>query len=300
LAVAALLLLMPVPTLGRAGRALLDLVHVPLFALLSALAYTLFVGNQTRHRGLVAVVIWLVLTALGVAAEWLQTHVGRSASAQDAFANAAGAAAGLLWVIGLRSQQRARRVAMNVGVVALILAAYTYPLLVLLDVYLAHRSFPVLASFEQPLELSRWKPLNAKLQRSRKYATDGSWSLRMDWRVAKYPAAALSLPARDWTPYEELVFDIVWEASDPVATTRTLSVIVKVQDQRHNHQHEDRYHQQFTLRPGQLEEVRVPLMRVAYAPQDRLMDMSRIDKVELFTVRPQTRLTLYLDNMRLE
>ncbi|MDH3719375.1 MAG: VanZ family protein [Planctomycetota bacterium] len=300
LALATLLLLMPVPTLGRAGCALLDLVHVPLFALLSALAYTLFVGNQTRHRWLFTVVIWCFLASFGIVAEWLQAHVGRSASAHDAFANAAGAAAGLFWVIGRRSPHPARRVAMNVGVVGLILAAFTYPLLVLLDVYLVHRSFPVLASFEQPLELWRWTPLNAKLQRSPKYATNGSWSLRIDWHVAKYPAAALSLPARDWTPYEELVFDIVWDASDSVATTETLLVIVKVQDEQHNDEYQDRFHQQVTLRPGQPAEVRVPLMRVAYAPQDRVMDMSRIDKVELFTVRPQTRLTLYLDNMRLE
>jgi hypothetical protein len=122
----------------------------------------------------------------------------------------------------------------------------------------------------------------------------------MDLHVAKYPAAALSLPARDWTPYDELVFDIVWDAPDSVATTETLPVIVKVQDQWHNDEYQDRFHQQITLRPGQLEEVRVPLMRVASAPRDRVMDMSRIDKVELFTIRPQNRLTLYLDNMRLE
>jgi VanZ family protein len=300
LALAALLLLIPVPTLGRATCALLDLVHVPLFALLSAFAYTLFIGHHTRKGWLVAAAIWIVLAAFGVAAEFLQARVGRTASAQDAFADAAGAAVGLLWVIGRHSPHRSRRVGMKIAIVALILSAFTCPLLVLYDVHLARRSFPVLASFEQPLELWRWTPLSAKLQRSTKYATAGSWSLRMDWNIAQYPAASLDLPAKDWLPYDELVFDIMWDASDAVAPTDTLPVIVKIQDQQHNQEYEDRFHEQISLRPGQSQEVRIPLMLVASAPRDRLMDMSRIDKLELFTVRPQNRLTLYLDNMRLE
>ncbi|NIL96832.1 MAG: hypothetical protein GTO53_05025 [Planctomycetales bacterium] len=301
LALASVLLLMPVPVFGRAGRALLDLIHAPMFALLSAFAYILFVGNKAPRRWRSAVAIWLVLATLGVAAELLQGRVGRNASVQDAFANVMGAAIGLVWVAGRECPHSSQRLLTKGAAVGLLLAAYAYPLLILWDVYLAYRSFPLLASFEQPIEPDRWTPLNAKLSRSQKYASDGSWSLQIDCEIAKYSSAVLTVPARDWSPYHELVFDLFWDPPGSIPTRDLiLPVIVKVQDQHHNHHKEDRFQRRVKLPAGQSYEVRIPLSQVASAPRDRVMDLGRIKKVEIFTVQPQKRWTLYLDNMRLE
>ncbi len=301
LALTAVLLLIPVPVLGRAGNALLDMIHAPLFAVLGAFAYALFVREPSRHRWLAVLAIGLVLATLGVAAELLQARVGRNASLQDAFSNVVGTVAGLLWISGRHNPHAGRRGATRIAVAGLILAAYTHPLLTLMDVSLAHRNFPQLSSFEQPLELSRWKPWHARLSRSRQHATDGEWSLRIDGDVTKYSAATLFVPPRDWSPYTQLVLDIA-RAGPPTAASAgdVLRVFVKVQDQQHNDRSEDRFQQLVELRPGQAGEIRIPLLAIASAPRDRVMDLSRIDKLEIFTVRAPHRWTLYLDNLRLE
>ncbi|MGB6043669.1 MAG: VanZ family protein [Pirellulales bacterium] len=299
LALAAVLLAIPMPKLGRASQAFGDFFHAPLFALLAA-----FILYQMRERGasylwLKAFGVWLFLGTLGVASELAQSHIGRTGNVHDMSADAAGAAAGLLCVMFWSHPRPSYRRGAAVVIVALILASYVFPVILLVDVYLAYRDMPVLASLENSTETMRWSPANAQLSRSQQYATEGQWSLKADLNVAEYSGATLNITDHDWTDFDQLVMDLMWVDPTVEADDR-LRVVIKVQDVPHTGEHNDRFHQLVNLAPGQQQEIRIALADVAYAPQDRLMDMSRIKFVQIFTNRPKRPLTLYVDNMRLE
>ncbi len=96
----------------------------------------------------------------------------------------------------------------------------------------------------------------------------------------------------DWTAYRELAFDVTLEFPEQ------LSLIVKIHDQAHNLETDDRYHYFANLTPG-LHHIRIPLRDVQHAPRGRLMDLSRMQMLQFFTVRLEKPARLYLDNIRL-
>lgn len=164
--------------------------------------------------------------------------------------------------------------------------------MVLTDACLQRLAMPQVASFEHPLELSRWTARECRVRRVRGHATHGSWALRLDMQPGVYPGIGTRYPLPDWSRYEELVFDIELDEGPP------LDIIVKIEDEQHNHEHYDRFHRRVRLLPGR-RRVRVALSGVVAAPRGREMDLRCISFLQFFTVHLDSPRTLYLDNIRL-
>ena len=163
-------------------------------------------GSPLR-LGLVA---WAMAVALGVAIEILQGLTGRSASWHDVLADAAGAGAFLIWESTPRAASRAVRIGLYSAAAILVAVPSAPPLLVLTDVAMQVRDGPRLASFESPLELSRWEFQDSRPSRSTSHATEGRWSLRVDMGRGDYPGATLEWPVRDWTGYHVWNSILTW------------------------------------------------------------------------------------------
>jgi VanZ family protein len=298
LLLAVLGLLMPMPELGRGGTAAANLLHAPCFAILAAIVFVLLRSRFEQHRGRLLVGCWVALVAFGVITEIAQHWFGRRASYSDLVANIAGVTAGLLIVSASTRSARIVR-----GAVALLLIGIVslVPGLTLVDVAIAQRQFPQLASFEQPLEIWRWQAQHAKMKRTDEYAIDGDWSMQVELLPGRYPGVYLDLTSSDWSKYDTLVLDIAWiqkhlhSASD----FERFGVIVKIEDAAHDGEYYDRFHETAQLSPG-TNEIRIPLRDVAAAPRDRAMDMTIIRALQVFTIELEHPETLYIDNIRLE
>jgi hypothetical protein len=164
---------------------------------------------------------------------------------------------------------------------------------VLYDSMRQRRQLPVIASFEDRLEMTRWNPHDASLTRERDRATDGQWALRVDIEAEKYPGAALKWPAPDWSAYSKLVFDAACEEG------RELELTVKVEDARHNNQPEDRF-QRRVLLSASMTRFEIPLAEIAALPSGRPMDLSRVALLQFYARKPTAPRTFYVDNIRLE
>lgn len=290
---AIVLLLVPLPRLGRAGEALTNLLHAPLFAGLT-LVFLATCSRLEFSRATAAIAAVVAALLLGGITEFAQTLVERQAEWLDMAANACGIAAALFWFESRRSSRRAARAAGILLALTLLIVPGWRPAEVLLDAAVQPRELPLLATFETNHEMTRWAGYEAKIRRTREYATQGDWSLRVDLEPGQYPSAAMRWPIPDWSAYDCLSFDIAAAAGSP-----PLDVIVKVQDALHDGDYKDRFHQTVQLQPGQQQHVEVDLSDVAAAPATRLLDLRRVSLLQFFVVRPGADSKFYLDNIRL-
>ncbi len=237
----------------------MDLCHAPLFALLAGMFFGTVRSRPTQKPVWVwGLGIWGGLSAFGLFAEWLQNFVGRHPSWHDAIANSLGAAAGVLsmWPDAARRRGRLFR-----GIaVLLLLFAWATPFWILADAAYQAWQMPVLASFEWPGELSRWAVQDCQLQRVKKHQTAGDWALQVDLKAGIYPGLEMPEVPPGWTGYRELAFDVTLESP------QSLSLIVKIYDEAHNLETEDRFHYRAELTAG-LNRIRIPLSEVQHAPE---------------------------------
>ncbi len=196
LAALACLLLVPLPNGYRAiwFGDLSDMVHVPLFAIITFLLVRFCWPNWR----LTVVVIAFLLAA---GAEVVQPLFGRSASWRDLAYDTVGIAIAMVtlqrqWPLPWRS--------------ALVAALLMWPLAhvgpVLLDGYRAWRSFPVLADFDGPFCDRRWLRKRVRLQPAGGVAV-------VEFEAAPEQGAGMILlpVVRNWTGYQRLVIDFSFE-----------------------------------------------------------------------------------------
>jgi hypothetical protein len=285
-------LLMPMPITDRALGSLLDSAHGPAFAVLAFLVVRVLTGWPWSGPRRAPWVTCLAIITLGVATEAAQFCVGREFSLKDIATDSLGVVAGTLWAVASsRSLEQPRR-AMRIWAVALLALAMTFLPLNLVDTAMQRRAFPVLGSFEHPLERLRWQSWWASLRRSPEHATDGRWSLRVGLRPGEYPGIGTANPIADWSAYRELVFDVA------VVGNRPLDCDVIIEDRPSRHAKEDRFERRVRLEPGQ-QRIVLPLADVVRGPRDRRLDLTRISRFLLVTGDIQEPRTLFLDNLRL-
>jgi len=285
------LLLVPLPRMGRAGIAVQDLGHVPIGAALALLAYVLLRGRG-RRAAPVAAALALALAVLVLAAvEVVQPLTHRTRSLADLEAGALGAAGALAIVATWPRAPLVRVAGLLAGVVLMGLGARPAAT-TLYDVWRQRRDAPMLASFEDDLELSRWWFGDAVGTRTGAHATAGLYSLRVDLHPARWPGATMGWPLADWRGYRALALDLYVDGTEP------LDLVLKVSDAEHDGRYEDRFHETLHLEPG-AHRVRVPLERIEAAPAGRRMDLGRIAGVQLFVDGLDRPRTFYLDALRL-
>ena len=287
------LALMPLPKGTREVGALFDMAHAPAFGLLALIAWIGIRPRSSRWPCGTAVLAWVGVILFGGTIEFIQGLTGRSPSWHDFLANGFGSGAALIWISIPESASRRVRLARLAAVAILFTIPSVPPILILTDSAIQRRERPILASFEQPLELSRWEFQGCRATRSRDHASDGAWCLRLALDHATYPAATLVWPLHDWSNYTALEFDTYLEPGPPV------DLVVKIEDQEHDGRYADRFHRSLHLVPGP-HHTRIALSDVERAPQGRKLDLTRVRRLQFFAVRLPATVTMSLDNIRLE
>ncbi len=288
-----LLLLVPIPPVGKVMNSIGDMLHAPLFAILAYTSFHLLRKHRAPSLLFTAVICLVVVSVFAALTECLQLFTGRTPSGQDLFTDICGVAVGVLVAVAVATPRRRIRLALCLAAVALFTIAVSKPVAVLIDVARQRSEMPVLGSFERAGEDFRWAAKESSVLRDPTHVTSGSWSLRVDLRPGIYPGISLPLLPPDWSGFDSLLAD-VW-----LAGAESLRIVVKVTDRAHNNEHEDRFQRAVVLSPG-ANTIRIALAEVAAAPRNRQLDMQRVATLSFFTVRLKTPRTLYLDNVRLQ
>lgn len=300
-----LVLVFPFPVDGRLWNHLFDLAHAPAFCFL-LLAVTGFVDpgsiglsrrlsvlREVRSGELMVLAGGCLL--LGCVGEMLQAFAGRSPGVGDLLANTAGVISGVCWISSRRVSGR-RRWLLSAIALIILLAAVVRPIAGIRGALLQRADFPLLASFERSIDLGAWAESHSSMQRTTEWASDGSWSLRVDLFPGRYSGVNMTWPLRDWRGYDQLRWDLQNPGNTP------LRLVVKIFDRPHRlagFDPSDRFESIVEIPPGGRHELVIDLDEVAQAPESRPMDLRKVNGVELFAIDLASHRTLFLDNMRL-
>jgi hypothetical protein len=238
-----------------------------------------------------------VLLGLGSLCEVLQQFVGRSASLSDMLANCCGLIAGMFWCLGRLASNRRRRIAASLMTGCLLLIPSWSPAFELLECRKQNLEFPLLASFERPRELNAWQGHEATVTQSTAWHSDGSASMQVHGLAGtKHPGAKFLGLISDWHQFGTLELDVFNPGDEP------LSLRISIFDRHHYHSGydpKDRFGKAVELPVGQATHIRIELADIKHAPANRLMDLSQLECVNLFVVRPETEFVFMVDNVRL-
>ncbi len=266
----------------RSAIAFHDFGHVLAFGFVTVLLWygVPFRGRQSlgRRMGGVAAVV-LAAIALGVLVEILQWVTGGNGDVDDAIRDAAGTLAAALLILALTTTRWGpSRVVLSLASAIVVLTAAYPALAAFSDESVARAQFPVLASFERQIELSRFDLRRAEHVELSSTEDDRGVTvpaMRLDLPVGRYPGFALRYFPRDWRGYAALSLLMVNRAPTP------LTVGIRIDDARHNNERTDRYDGSFTLVPGP-NRIEIPLSAVVSAPRGRLLDIAQIRTVRIF------------------
>ena len=303
----AIVLLFPFPLSARHWGELFNLAHAPAFFLAFLLVAGLFdpscIGFPKSLQRILPlgtgrlIVLVSVLLVLGATCEVLQGFVERSPSVSDVVANGCGLVAGLFWCLSRQRIARAGRMGLSMVVAGLLSAASWSPTLELYDCYLQHQDFPLLASFERPRELHAWNPHEAIIDQSTTWSTQGSASMRVQGCAGtRYPGANLQGPIGNLDESIALEMDVINPGEKP------LTLRISIADKLHaasGHAATDRFGTSVELPSEKQVHIRIELADVQNAPASRRMDMTRIESLNLFVVRPEADVVFMVDNVRL-
>ena len=155
-------LVFPFPMKGRLWANLFDLAHAPVFFVALLCFVGMFdpsaVGMPAKYKTVVpmtfrrVLLVAGVLMTVGILCEYLQKFAARSPSFGDVLANSSGILAAVFWIWSRRLQGVVRNLVV-LAAMSVLIAVSVPTVFQLWDCAQQIRSFPVIGSFERPLEL---------------------------------------------------------------------------------------------------------------------------------------------------
>ena len=267
---------------------------------------------------------FLLMTAFcfifGVSIELIQPFFGRSRELEDVFLNYVG----MLLSIILFSHHY---IHWRYKLLYFCLLGYLLSpsALCVYDEIKAKAEFPVLASFEQDVALTRWKadqPLSLAIPKQLNMQQNKQLShlpsainkmMKVTFVPREYSGVALRYFEGDWQDYKELVIgfynpNTATEAeiteSDKVGRTKleTLPVTLLITDGHYDKSkpnYKDRYEKKLHIEPG-FSEISIPLNTIRDGVQLRKMDLSKMAGVDFYMYELNGPINLYIDQLYLQ
>lgn len=272
-----------------------DAGHLVLFALLS---YSYFNLNSKINHSILYKIVFTTLFSLliGTAIELVQLLLHREFSKGDIINDLLGAYIGLLGLLIFNKEHSQKLKASAIILVIFCLAIGLRNMEKhLLDEFNMRQQFPMLASFETDLEMSRWENNLTVLSRSRDFIKTGSHSLKVSFLPGRYPNISLEHFKNDWSGYRAINYSIY----NPSQITQSFAM--KVYDKIHTRRgrdYNDRFNHPISIAPG-WNTFTIPLKDIISAPKSRSMNIRQIKGFSLFTDRLEKPSTIYIENIHL-
>ncbi|MEW8093999.1 MAG: VanZ family protein [Candidatus Thiodiazotropha endolucinida] len=275
---AVILLGTSLPGENRLMYSLQDSGHFLIFTLLTLAAVWPFRNMSYR---MIWPVMFLVLM-FGVLMEAVQSFIGREPSLYDLLMDMLGIAAGAILYTGFvrHSFPPYRAVAI---VIALSLIALSQPLYWFIVYQVRADHFPRLVEMDNYFSRALIEGSGGGDVRHVDLPVDWLLPTELDidscvhvsLREGRWPGMDMQEPAADWRGYDHLELQIYSDQLDELPLT------LRIHDQSHNRQFEDRYNRKLLIQPG-YNHFLLPLPEVKEAPRTRMMNMAAISDVMIF------------------
>ncbi len=232
---------------------------------------------------------------VGATTELLQTGLNREASWSDLASDLLGSLIAVVFLSPARHNLRRQwRLILQLPILAAAIWSLSPFGIAVVDDIISSQQFPLLSGFETPLETTRWGGRVSKETDPMQVKT-GTASMRVDLSTQRYSGTGLKHFPRDWSAYQQLQLQLYNPAKEE------LKIHLRIHDFDH-HKFKNAYRDRFStsvILPSGWTTLTIPLAKVAAAPRDRRMDMTRIAGFGLFVVRLPEPRTIFIDEVRL-
>jgi len=270
---------------------LLDLGHVVFFTVLTYVALKRLQLTKTYQQLLFALLLSFLL---GGAIELAQAFLNRYAEWLDLRKDMAGGLSGFLFYQWRNTALTQKRQWLAVLCwLPIVLESQSF-ILSLYDQYKIHQQVPVLADFENAYEIHRWKT-SRPYAISTEHSIQGEHSLKILLSKERPSGVEYAEFYRDWSTYSEFQLSLYNPQEN------TLAVTIKITDVEHDQgsqPYSDRFNYHITLKQG-WNKITIPLSAISSAPKNRLLDLSSISRLQIFSGQLKQPRLLYIDAIQL-
>jgi hypothetical protein len=157
--------------------------------------------------------------------------------------------------------------------------------------------FPLLADFENPLQLGSWQSETSADEAPARFALapasalDGSNSLRISFAAGSWGSVCFSASDRDWSAYRALEFEIR-------AAVIPFALHLRIDDDGDVEQFDSRFNIVSPLRPDWMRSE-IPIEQIAEGSGGRRLNLHAIRRICFFAGAEQNQQQAYLDNLKL-
>ena len=279
---------------SRSFKNLWNLGHILFFSLLPLLIFSTSKISMSYPKQFLFIMVLSLL--LGTLIEILQTGLdGRIPDMGDILRNIIGALVGLFFLLPSRKNLPPKRlVAIQLLVILLVLLQIAPVVSAFWDEMLANRQFPLLSGFETSFEIDRWTG-GAPFEVGKEVKKSGVAAMKVMLNTDTYSGVALKYFPGDWEGYRIIQFSVFNPDSDELKLT------CRIHDWQHtqgSQVYTDRFNRSFSISQG-WHTITMPLEQVKEAPQNRRMDMQRIQGMGIFATRLPFPRTIYIDDVRI-
>lgn len=286
------------PVTGLWAETFFNSLHVPVFGVVAAGLYIATASQKNWTDVKRIVVVCIAVLVLSVISEAAQIPGPRDASVRDLVSDWLGAVAAIALIRAYNINQirnRRHKICAAMFGTTILLIALSSLIGVSAAYVERHYQFPILVSFDGRFSEYFRRPQNSTLKiiEHRIYAEsigqvtlgDGAW-----------PGIVFHDIQPDWSAHSVLIFEFGLDSDS------TLDIHIRVHDLIHSRGDQppgDRFNRTIALRPGR-QSVKIPLQEIRNAPENREMDLSRIDGIAVFCSRNDTGRTFDLVEIRLQ
>lgn len=270
---------------------LLDLGHVVFFAVLSYIALSQLRFTKTYQQLLFAL---LLSFFLGGAIELTQALLNRYAEWIDLRKDVVGGLSGFLFYQWRNAALTQKRQWLAVLCWLPIVLESQSLALSLYDQYKIYQQAPMLADFENAYEIHRWQTSRPH-SISTEHSIQGKHSLKILLSEERPSGVEYAEFYRDWSNYSEFQLSLYNPQKDKLAVT------IKITDVEHDQgsqPYSDRFNYHIALKQG-WNKITIPLSAISNAPKTRMLDLSTISRLQIFSGQLKQPRLLYIDAIQL-
>ena len=268
--------------------------HIALFAAIFWLIFSKwnFFAERSIHWTLLTSILPIIIVSVPI--ELIQNINGREFSFLDIIRNCLGATIAIAFHSNSFSDNRTfSRSKLKYSVVG-VLIIFSFPLMInTADSINAYRSFPVLSDLESPYELTRWSGNQLEIE---KLDATNNHVLGNTFTTDEYSNLTFESFPGDWTEFSSISFRVFND------DTNDHKLNLRIHDQHHrksNWDYNDRFNQIINLTSG-WNRITIDLNLVRVQPLNREIDMSKIEKIIIFSHYLPVNTRIYFDAFRLE
>lgn len=281
---------------SRSVKRIWDVGHILFFVLFT---FTLlqnwsFLRDKNLSKRLI--IILLLTLILGLFVEFAQLLFHRLPESGDVWRDVLGALFALVFFF---PQERSRwsKSGLIVKIILIVLLIYELenPFIAMLDEKIAGEQFPVLSNFETPFESDRWE-VDGKIKRFKEMSYEGHYCLQALLTPQKYSGITLKYFPENWQEYSKFSFSIFNPGPAKFRFTCRIHDLAHVRD---GEVYQDRYNKTMSISPG-WNLIEIPLKEIREAPQDRMMDLSKVVNFRIFISNLSEPFEFYIDDIHLK